>query len=190
MDVNPSAWSAFDDNEAPSGGSFLDPNSKTQHIGVVENMDAEPTFTEAHRERIRQALHDSQFREVSPMKRQREEAKERAKHSAAPKRTDLNAPCKRWMTEQGWKFERVDTYNHMTQKAGDLLGMFDYLAFDLLAGKTIGVQLTSRSNMSARKSKLRADKRLAWVQACGWRVIVIGIDKGPNGRFRELIADV
>lgn len=177
--------SAFDDDDqAPSGGSNFTLKYGTQQNDLPVNMSANPA--DAYKARVKAALDGHYERVVSGAydgKPQRKEKKE----STRTKPADLNKPCKAWMEREGWKYERVDTWNSITQRAADLLGMFDYLAFDLTTGTTIGVQMTSKANMSARRKKILEDKRLAWVQSCGWRVVVVGFDKGSNGRWRETV---
>ena len=97
------------------------------------------------------------------------------------KQTDLNEPARNWMKAQGWNFERVDYYDARTTRHHDFLGMFDYLAFTA-SGETVGVQITSRGQISARRNKILAEKRLDWVRRAGWRAVVLGFDKdNPNG---------
>lgn len=87
-------------------------------------------------------------------------------------RSDFNERAKRYMDRKGWKWERVDYYDARTGRHHDLLGMFDYLAFD---GRwTIGVQITSRGQMSTRRKKILAEKRFAWLK--GWKVLILGFD--------------
>lgn len=98
------------------------------------------------------------------------------------KRTDLNEPARKWLKEMGWDYERVDYYDPRTCRSHDLLGMFDYLAFTP-DGETVGVQITSRSQMSERRKKILAHPRLPHLRRCGWKPLVLGFDK-HNGRWR------
>lgn len=174
---------AFDDDEAPFGGSNFTLKSGAQQKDLPVNP------AEEYKARVKAALDGHYERVASGAYDGRPERKPK-KETTRKKPADLNKPCKAWMEREGWKFERVDTWNSITQRAADLLGMFDYLAFDLTTGTTIGVQMTSKQNMSARRKKLMEDKRLVWVQACGWRVVVVGFDKGTNGRWRETVTVV
>lgn len=55
----------------------------------------------------------------------------------------------------------------------DLFGMFDLVAIN---GITIGVQVTSRSNISARVNKIRSSPNLELVKRSGWKILVQGWD--------------
>lgn len=155
-----SVESAFDD-ELPATGAFLAGES-------------EPVRD--YKEGVRAALAGFQERVAAgKVKPNREKPKKTG-------RADLNEPCRKHLAGLGLKFERVDYFDHLTKRSHDLLGMFDYLAFG--DGQTIGVQLTSRNNVAARVTKLKADKRLAWVHKAGWTVWVLGFDKNSSGRWQ------
>jgi hypothetical protein len=58
--------------------------------------------------------------------------------------------------------------------------------FDILAignGETIGIQLTSKSNMSARIKKISNSDFLPALLESKWRIVVIGWFKKDNGRY-------
>lgn len=98
--------------------------------------------------------------------------------SARKKPADYNDRAKTWMRRQGWDFERADYFDHRMTRHHDLLGMFDYLAFG--DGETIGVQITSRGSVSARKKKILDEPRLAYCRRAGWKVLVLGFEGGNN----------
>ncbi len=86
---------------------------------------------------------------------------------------------------RGCKYVRVDSYNAFAGVANDLLGAFDGLAFSAGAG-IIGVQLTSRSNMSARRRKLRENPLVAsWLES-GGHVELIGWHK-PGTKWEPVV---
>jgi hypothetical protein len=83
--------------------------------------------------------------------------------------------------EQGYKCDRVESYNAFTKRKKDLFGIFDVLAVG--NGETIGIQITSKPNMSARVKKIEESEFLHEILRSGWRVVVIGWFKKPNGRY-------
>jgi len=62
-----------------------------------------------------------------------------------------------------------------------LFGLFDILAIG--NGETVAIQLTSKSNMSARVKKISESPFLSELLRCNWRIFVIGWFKKPNGRY-------
>jgi len=83
--------------------------------------------------------------------------------------------------EQGYKCEVVESYNAFTKRKKDLFGIFDVLAVG--NEQTIGIQITSKSNMSARIKKIQESKFLPELLRSNWRIVVIGWFKKPNGRY-------
>jgi len=81
----------------------------------------------------------------------------------------------------GYKCTVVESYNSFTRRKKDLFGIFDVLAVG--AGQTIGIQITSKSNMNARVKKIEESEFLPEIIGAGWRIIVIGWYKKPNGRY-------
>jgi len=49
--------------------------------------------------------------------------------------------------------------------------------------QTIGIQITSKSNMSARIKKIQESEFLPELLRSNWRIVVIGWFKKPNGRY-------
>ena len=83
--------------------------------------------------------------------------------------------------EQGYKCEVVESYNAFTKRKKDLFGIFDVLAVG--NEQTIGIQITSKSNMSARIKKIQESEFLPELLRSNWRIVVIGWFKKPNGRY-------
>ena len=50
-------------------------------------------------------------------------------------------------------------------------------------GETIGIQITSKPNMSARVKKIEESEFLPEILRSGWKVAVIGWFKKPSGRY-------
>ena len=82
----------------------------------------------------------------------------------------------------GYQTANVESYNYFTKRKKDLYGCIDILAIG--NGETLAVQVTSKSNMSARIKKIEASEFLAEMLRSGWRVIVHGWWKGTNGRYQ------
>jgi hypothetical protein len=78
-----------------------------------------------------------------------------------------------WFKERGIRAAVVERWNPHAKIRQDLFGWCDVLA---VTGCTIGVQVTSAANASARIAKL-CDEKADAVRAClnaGWRVFVHG----------------
>jgi hypothetical protein len=85
------------------------------------------------------------------------------------------------MEERGYICDIVESYNAFTKRKKDLFNLFDILAIG--NGETIAIQLTSKSNMNARVKKISESSALPEILRSGWRVLVIGWYKKPNGRY-------
>ena len=83
--------------------------------------------------------------------------------------------------ERGYQCDTVESYNSFTKRKKDLFGLFDILAIG--NGETVAIQLTSKSNMSARVKKISESPFLSELLRCNWRIFVIGWFKKPNGRY-------
>ena len=85
------------------------------------------------------------------------------------------------LKERGYECAVVETYCAFTRRKKDLFGIFDILAIG--QGETIAIQLTSKSNMSTRIKKISESPMLPEIIRSGWRILVIGWYKKPNGRY-------
>jgi len=86
------------------------------------------------------------------------------------------------LREQGYLVATVEHYNSFTRRKHDLFGCIDLLAIG--NGETLAIQVTSRSNMSARIKKIQDNLALPEMLRSKWRILVHGWDKGTNGRYR------
>lgn len=86
------------------------------------------------------------------------------------------------LREQGYLVATVEYYNAFTKRKHDLFGVIDILAIG--NGETLAIQVTSRSNMSARIKKIEDNLALPEMLRSKWRILVHGWDKGTNGRYR------
>ena len=82
----------------------------------------------------------------------------------------------------GYQTANVESFNYFTKRKHDLYGCIDILAIG--NGETLAVQVTSKSNMSARIKKIEESEALPEMLRSGWRVIVHGWWKGTNGRYQ------
>lgn len=86
------------------------------------------------------------------------------------------------LKDQGYMVANVEHFNYFTKRKHDLWGCIDILAIG--NGETLAVQVTSKSNMSARIRKIEDSDALPEMLRSGWRVIVHGWWKGTNGRYQ------
>lgn len=81
--------------------------------------------------------------------------------------------------------EVVEKWNSFSGKRNDLFGVFDILAVG--HGHTLGVQVTSRSNMAARIKKIKEQGILGTLKEAGWQIVIHGWDKHENRwRLKEV----
>ena len=85
------------------------------------------------------------------------------------------------MESRGYKCDVVESYNAFTRRKKDLFSIFDILAIG--NGETVGIQITSKSNMSSRIKKISESEFLPELVRSGWRLVVIGWYKKDNGRY-------
>jgi hypothetical protein len=78
----------------------------------------------------------------------------------------------------GWTCEVVEKWNPAVKRRHDLFGIFDVLA--IRDGETMGVQVTSYSNVAARIRKIAESEHIAAIRKAGWRVCVHGWHKPKN----------
>jgi hypothetical protein len=85
------------------------------------------------------------------------------------------------MESRGYKCDVVESYNAFTRRKKDLFSIFDILAIG--NGETVGIQITSKSNMSSRIKKISESEFLPDLVRSGWKILVLGWYKKPNGRY-------
>ena len=95
--------------------------------------------------------------------------------------TSLNQRTVALLKDRGYQCDIVESYNAFTKRKKDLSGVFDILAIG--KGETIGVQITSKSNIAARIKKIEESEYLPLLLEAGWRIIVFGWFKKDNGRY-------
>jgi hypothetical protein len=85
------------------------------------------------------------------------------------------------LKSRGYMCDVVESYCAFTKRKKDLFSIFDILAIG--NGETIGIQITSKSNMSSRIKKISESEYLPELIKSKWRILVIGWFKQPNGRY-------
>ena len=85
------------------------------------------------------------------------------------------------MRDRGFSAEVVERYNSFTRTKNDLFGFIDILC--LGEGVVIGVQTTSKSNMSARIKKIMEHENLDRVRSAGIKILVHGWAKNKSNRW-------
>jgi hypothetical protein len=87
------------------------------------------------------------------------------------------------LTAEGYLVGIVETWIPGTKITKDLFGMFDLLA--IKGGETLAVQVTSKSNLASRVTKVTNHDNLAAVRKAGWRIEAHGWD-GDSVRIIDL----
>jgi hypothetical protein len=85
------------------------------------------------------------------------------------------------LKEQGYMVATVEYYNAYTRRKHDLFGCIDLLAIG--NGETLAIQVTSKSNMSARIKKIEDSAALPEMLRSGWRILVHGWWKNKSNRY-------
>lgn len=84
--------------------------------------------------------------------------------------------------------DTVEHYNCFSKKKHDLFNMFDVLVVG--KGETVGIQITSYSNVSARVKKITGmEDRLDDLREAGWKILVHGWRK-VKGRYQVREVDL
>ena len=92
------------------------------------------------------------------------------------------------LRKEGWLAWVVEKWIPQTQRRSDLFGFIDVLA--IRGDETLGVQSTSRSNVSSRVNKIADHENVARVREAGWIIHVHGWGKMANGRWECRTVDV
>jgi len=105
------------------------------------------------------------------------------KEKPATKKADHSKRTKDWLNERGFWAYRADYYDHLNKRQHDFFGIFDYVALPKKGGQTVGVQLTSREAMAARRKKILESPVYPYLGICGWKVLLIGWWKNDSGHW-------
>jgi hypothetical protein len=102
---------------------------------------------------------------------------------AKRKKVFLSPKSVAYMREKGYTTGKVEYWNSFANKRVDLFGFIDLLAMKKGVKGLIGIQVTSRSNISIRKRKAESLEALEIWLSSGNRFIIHGWDK-PEHRWR------
>lgn len=92
------------------------------------------------------------------------------------------------LREQGYETWIVEYWNSFARIKVDMWGMLDAVA--IRPGETLGVQVTSGSNVSARVKKMTENKYLAPLRKAGWRLECHGWRKNAAGKYVLRVVDL
>lgn len=93
------------------------------------------------------------------------------------------------MRDQGYLCEITEKWNVFAKIRQDLYGFVDILC--VKDGKTVAVQTTSYSNMSARIKKIQGLESYPIVRSAGWEIVIHGWKKDKAGKWmvREVVME-
>lgn len=82
----------------------------------------------------------------------------------------------KWIRDQGYTADVAEYWNHFARRRKDLFGFIDIVAAK--AGEPlIGIQATSRTNISARVRKIRSIEAHSLWLSSGCRLLVVGLPR-------------
>lgn len=100
-------------------------------------------------------------------------------------RTNHNTRSRKFYELKGMTLTITESYSHLTMRSSDMMGIFDGVAVG--GGKTLGVQICSKSSVSARRKKMQDSKNLArWIDG-GNTAVILAWEKKPNGKNHRWI---
>ena len=95
---------------------------------------------------------------------------------------------KAYLENQGYLVAVVEKWNPHAKIRQDLFQIIDLLA--IKEGETLGVQTTSRSNMSSRARKIAEHENTPMVRKAGWQIHIHGWARDTKGRWAVKVQDV
>ena len=101
--------------------------------------------------------------------------------------TNLNIPTRKRLTDDGYLVENVEKYNTFSRKKNDLWGFIDFLA--IRRDEVLAIQVTSKSNMSARRKKMTEHENIGKVREAGIRIEIYDLKKfeSENIKLKNLL---
>lgn len=85
------------------------------------------------------------------------------------------------LAAMGYVAGKCESYNPFSRRSHDLFGIFDFIAVS--SDEIVGVQVTSRSNMAARRRKIYGSEIYPLWLSAGAKIVLMGYDKVKN-RYR------
>lgn len=95
--------------------------------------------------------------------------------------SSLTSRSKALYVSHGYQVALVEHYNAFTRRKHDLFGCIDLLCIG--NNETVAVQVTSRANVSSRRTKIEETEAYPEMLKSGWRILIHGWDK-EDGRWR------
>ena len=91
-----------------------------------------------------------------------------------------------YLYSQGYSLVvKGEHWNAFARIRQDFAGILDLIAFR--KGETLGVQVTSRDNISSRVKKIADHENTPHIRDAGWKIVVHGWDKdGRTWRVKEV----
>ena len=90
----------------------------------------------------------------------------------------LTARSTAHLRDLGYMVATVEHYNSFTRRKHDLWGCIDLLCIG--NGETVAVQVTSKTNLSARRHKIEEAEAYPEMIRSGWRIVLHGWFKEKN----------
>lgn len=90
----------------------------------------------------------------------------------------LTARSTAHLRDLGYLVATVEHYNSFTKRKHDLFGCIDLLAIG--NGETVAVQVTSKSNLAAKRHKIEEAEAYPEMLRSGWRIVLHGWFKENN----------
>jgi hypothetical protein len=88
----------------------------------------------------------------------------------------------------GWTVGVVEQRIPHTNITRDLFGFIDLLA--IRGAETMAVQVTSGSNVAARRHKIAEAEHVGAVREAGWRIVIHGWRKNAKGEWMLRVEDL
>lgn len=85
------------------------------------------------------------------------------------------------MRRLGYQAQVTEKWNPHAKVRQDLFGFVDIVAVG--NGHTVGIQTTTKKNISSRRNKILASPLLQPLLAAGWQIVVHGWAKNAKGRW-------
>lgn len=108
------------------------------------------------------------------------------------KKVDLNPTERRWLEREGYTFARVETANAWGGMVCDLWGCWDYIAVHPKRTGVLFIQVTTPTNVSARRRKIKNAPETAVLLAAGNRAQIHAWSQadGPGSRWAISIEEI
>lgn len=145
---------------------------------VIQSPTALQNPAEALKERVSAILNDTENHARWAGRPVRE-----PKKKPAQKKSDFNKRSADYMRDRGYHAYRADYFDARMGQHHDFLGIFDFVCFG--QNETVGLQITSRSNVSSHRTKILNAIGYRWAKQAGWRILLLSWDSKTNDAREE-----